>query len=318
MSRHILVAGGAGFVGSHICRRLLERGDRVTCVDNLSTSTGASLGQVRLDPRFALLHRDAEEAPVGRYDAVLHLASPASPRHYQRLPIETMMANSRGTHRLLDVAAQRGCPFIYFSTSEAYGEPTEHPQREDYRGNVNPVGPRACYDESKRFGEALSMEYWRQFSLPVTVLRLFNTYGPGMAIDDGRAVPSFIHAVLAGEALPIHSDGRQTRSFCYVDDLVEAVLHVVDDPSPGEVFNVGNPHEVSVLDVAMLIGALLGVQARLEHLPAPEDDPTRRRPDISKFTARYGWRPAIPLDEGLRRTVADFVGRVRPAEKAAS
>lgn len=315
MSRHILVAGGAGFIGSHVCRRLLDRGDQVTCIDNLSTSTGASLGQARLDPRFALLHRDAEEAPRGRYDAILHLASPASPKHYQRLPIATMMANSRGTHRLLEIAAECGCPFVYFSTSEAYGEPEEHPQREEYHGNVNPVGPRACYDESKRFGEALSMEYWRQFRVPVTILRLFNTYGPGMAMDDGRAVPLFIQALLAGEPVPINADGRQTRSFCYIDDLVDAVLCVVDAPAAGEVFNVGNPHEVSVLDVALLLGSLLGVTIRLEHRAAVEDDPTRRRPDISRFSGRYGWRPVVPLDEGLRRTVEDFARRSLPAAR---
>lgn len=309
MTRHILVGGGAGFIGSHLCRALLDLGDQVTCVDNLSTSTGANLAQARLDRRFVLLNRDVELAPAGPYDVVLHLASPASPRHYRRLPIETMMANSLGTRRLLDIAVEARCPFVYFSTSEAYGEPTEHPQREDYHGNVNPVGPRACYDESKRFGEALAMEYWRQFHLPVTILRLFNTYGPGMAMDDGRAIPEFIQSLLAGEPVRIHASGRQTRSFCYINDLVQGVLRVIQEPASGEVFNIGNPHEVSVLDVALIIGSLLGTPIRLEHQPALEDDPTRRRPDIRKFSERYGWEPVVALDDGLQLTVADFARR---------
>ncbi len=304
---HVLVAGGAGFIGSHVCEELLRRGHEVVCLDNLATGSLDNIEEFHGNPRFSFTHANVTQTPLLAVDLVLHLASPASPVHYRELPIETMLANSAGTHRLLALAQDTGARLVFASTSEVYGDPLEHPQRETYWGNVNPIGPRACYDESKRFGEALLMEYRRAHGVNATIVRIFNTYGPRMNAEDGRVVPEFIAAALTGRPMPLFGEGLQTRSFCYVDDLVEALLLVALDPaSDGMVLNLGNPHEITMLELAKVTAAAACVGDRVERLPASEGDPARRRPDIARMRERYGWEPRIPLVEGLARTVAYF------------
>lgn len=303
----VLVAGGAGFIGSHVCDALLERGHEVICLDNLLTGRTRNIEHLESHPDFSFLREDVVRAPLLSVDLVLHLASPASPLHYQRFAIETMLANSAGTHRLAALAADVGARFVFASTSEVYGDPLEHPQPESYWGNVNPVGPRACYDEAKRFGEALTTEYRRKHGINASIVRLFNTYGPRMNIDDGRVVPEFAAAALRSQPLPVFGDGRQTRSFCYVSDLVEVLLLVALDASAdGEVFNLGNPHEVTMLELAETIASAAGGGCEVAFLPAAEDDPARRRPDISRLRGRYGWAPNVELADGIAATVAYF------------
>jgi len=303
----VLVAGGAGFLGSHVCDELLARGHEVVCLDNLITGRNDNIEHLESHAGFTFVREDVVRAPLLTVDLVLHMASPASPVHYKRFAIETMLANSAGTHRLAALAADVGARFVFASTSEVYGDPLVHPQRESYRGNVNTLGPRACYDESKRFGESLTWEYRRKHGVNATIVRIFNTYGPRMALDDGRVVSEFAGAALRGEALPIFGDGMQTRSFCYVDDLVNALLLVaLDRGADGEVLNIGNPHEVSMLELAETIASAAGASREVVHLPASADDPARRRPDISRLMARYRWSPRVSLDEGIARTVAYF------------
>jgi nucleoside-diphosphate-sugar epimerase len=303
----VLVAGGAGFIGSHVCRALLTRGHEVLCLDNLITGSHANIDELESHPRFTFLREDVVRAPLLPVDLVLHLASPASPVHYQQFAIETMLANSAGTHRLLALAADRGARFVFASTSEVYGDPLEHPQKESYWGNVNPVGPRACYDESKRFGEALTFEYRRKHNVSASVVRIFNTYGPRMAADDGRVVPALINAALAGEPMPIHGDGEQTRSFCYVSDLVDVLLLVAfDRDAAGQIFNIGNAEEVNMLELASAVLDATGSSSPISFLPPVADDPARRKPDIRRVEARYDWRPRVALAEGLRHTVSYF------------
>ncbi|TAK56776.1 MAG: NAD-dependent epimerase/dehydratase family protein [Dehalococcoidia bacterium] len=303
----VLVAGGAGFLGSHVCDELLERGHEVVCLDNLITGRLRNIEHLEPHAGFTFLREDVVRAPLLPVDLVLHMASPASPVHYQRFAIETMLANSAGTHRLAALAADVGARFVFASTSEVYGDPLEHPQAESYWGNVNPVGPRACYDESKRFGESLTAEYRRKHGINASIVRIFNTYGPRMDLDDGRVVSEFAAAALRGEPLPIFGDGTQTRSFCYVSDLVDALLLVaLDGSADGEVLNIGNPHEVSMLELAETIASAAGAGGVVVHLPAAVDDPARRRPDISRLQARYGWSPCVPLEEGIARTVEYF------------
>ncbi len=303
----VLVAGGAGFIGSAVCRALLSRGHEIACLDNLVTGSIDNVRELASDPRFTFIEANVTQAPLIAADLILHLASPASPVHYKELPIETMLANSAGTHRLLALAEDVGARFLFASTSEVYGDPLEHPQSETYWGNVNPIGARACYDESKRFGEAMTFEYRRTRGINASIMRIFNTYGPRMNIDDGRVVPEFIASALAGRALPIFGDGSQTRSFCYVDDLVEALLLVAFDASAdGEVFNAGNPHEVTMLELAREICDACNARCRIDYRPAAGDDPQRRRPEIRRLRSRYGWEPRVPLGDGLSRTVAYF------------
>ena len=303
----VIVAGGAGFIGSHVCEELLGRGVEVVCLDNLATGRVENIAALRPHPGFSFVQADVVDPPALRGDVFLHLASPASPVHYKRLALETMLANSAGTHRLLDLAAASGARLVFASTSEVYGDPLEHPQRESYWGNVNPIGPRACYDESKRFGEALTMEHRRRHGVSASIVRIFNTYGPRMDPHDGRVVPAFIDAALAGEPIPVHGDGSQTRSFCYVSDLVEALLLVALDPAAdGEVFNLGNPHEVTMQELAEEVRRVAGSAGPIAYLPRGADDPARRRPDISRMTTWYGWQPRVPLAEGLAATVAWF------------
>lgn len=303
----VLVAGGAGFIGSHVCEELLLRGHEVVCLDNLITGDIDNVADIEGHPRFSFLREDVTRAPILEVDLILHLASPASPVHYQRYSIETMLANSAGTHRLLGIAADSGARLVFASTSEVYGDPLEHPQRETYFGNVNPNGPRACYDESKRFGEALTFEYRRKHGVNASIVRIFNTYGPRMNARDGRVVPALIGAALAGLPLPVTGDGRQTRSFCYVSDLVEALLLVaLDRDADGQVFNLGNPEEISMIELAAMVAEIAGTDSGLVHLPAAEDDPARRRPDIGRVSERFGWRPRVSLADGLGETVAWF------------
>ncbi len=303
----VLVAGGAGFIGSHVCRELLQRGHEVICLDNLSTGRLANIDEIESHPAFSFVREDVTRAPFLSVDLVLHLASPASPLYYKAHPIETMLANSAGTHRLAALAADRGARFVFASTSEVYGDPLEHPQQESYWGNVNPIGPRACYDESKRFGEALTLEYRRKHGVNASVVRIFNTYGPRMDVNDGRVVPAFIGAVLAGRPLPVFGDGLQTRSLCFVSDLVEALLLVAfDGNANGRVFNLGNRHEVTMLELARAVSEAAGRDTGVAFSSAAADDPSRRRPDITRMTERYGWQPLVGLAEGLRETVAYF------------
>ncbi len=303
----VVVAGGAGFIGSHVCAELLARGCDVVCVDNLLTGRLDNVAPLLGAPGFTFVGADVSRVPSLDADVVLHLASPASPVHYRQFPIETMLVNSVGTQRLLELARERRARFVFASTSEVYGDPLVHPQPETYWGNVNPIGLRACYDESKRFGEAMTIEYGRRLGVNVSIVRIFNTYGPNMNVDDGRVVPVFGTAALEGRPMPVHGDGRQTRSFCYVSDLVDGLLRVAfDDGANGEVFNIGNPEEVTVLELAAAVAEAAGVEARIEWLPPVPDDPARRKPDISKMRARYGWEPRVPLALGLRETIAYF------------
>jgi nucleoside-diphosphate-sugar epimerase len=308
----ILITGGAGFIGSHLVERLLERGDEVVAADNLLTGSAGNLAHVEGHP---LLHVARVDVSVplsarvfsGPFDRVYHLASPASPVGYRRYPIETLLANSTGTLHALEIARRDGARFFLASTSEVYGEPLVHPQHEEYWGNVNPVGLRACYDEGKRFGESLTMEFHRQYALDTRIARIFNTYGPRSRPDDGRVVPNFCFQALRGEPITIYGDGSQTRSFCYVSDLVDGILAMTDlDDLSGEIINLGNPVELPILDFALTVIDVAGSHSQIEYAPLPVDDPTRRRPDISKARRLLGWEPRVPLREGLLRTLASF------------
>ncbi|GIU73316.1 MAG: epimerase [Bryobacteraceae bacterium] len=303
----VLVAGAAGFIGSHLCDALLALGYEVIGVDNFLTGSPRNLRHLAGHPRFRFLEHDVV-APLGvdgPLDAVFNLASPASPRDYLAHPIETLRTGAEGSRNLLELARTKGARYVLASTSECYGDPLEHPQRETYWGNVNPVGPRSCYDESKRFAEALTMAYHRQFGLSTHIARIFNTYGPRMQHDDGRIVPNFILQALRNLPITVYGDGSQTRSFCYVDDLVEGLilLGASDEHLP---VNLGNPEEMTVLDFAGLVRRLTGSRSEIIHEPLPEDDPQRRQPDITKAHAILGWSPRVPLEEGLRRTIEAF------------
>lgn len=315
----IVVTGGAGFLGSHLCHRLLERGDSVVCVDNLCTGVITNVESLLAHPNFVLIRCDVSESLdiVGRVDAVAHLASPASPPDYHRLPLETLAVGSRGTENALRLAAAAGVRFVLASTSEVYGDPTVHPQVETYWGNVNSVGPRSVYDESKRFAEAISAAYARTVGVNVGIVRIFNTYGPRMRANDGRVVSTFISQALNGDPLTIYGDGSQTRSFCFVDDLVRGLVAMLDGDEPGPI-NLGNPSERTMLELAEQVIGLLGSSSVIEHHPLPVDDPTRRRPDISRAIDLLGWTPAVGLEEGLKQTIEWFTQRPREVAHAAT
>ena len=303
----IVVAGGGGFVGSHLCERLIGDGHAVACVDNFITGSRHNLDGIIGHPRFHLVTEDVAKAPDLNADVVFHLASPASPVDYDRLPLETMAANSLGTWRLAEIARRSGAHMVYVSTSEVYGDPLVHPQPETYWGNVDPIGPRSCYDEGKRFGEALVTSMRRAKGLSGAIVRVFNTYGPRMRRDDGRVMPELVGAALEGRPLTVHGDGSQTRSFQYVDDLVEGLIHVgLDRRTDGEVFNIGNPHEITVRELAQRIIALVDPRLPIVEIPSRPGDPQRRKPDITRMKATFGWRPQVALDEGLRRTIDAF------------
>ena len=314
----IVVAGGAGFLGSHLCHALLNQGHTVACIDSMITGQRNNLADLMGRDGFEFHDGDVTNPPRIATDLILHLASPASPVHYKRFGIETMMANSIGTQRLLDLARAEGARLVFASTSEVYGDPLVHPQTEAYWGNVNPIGTRACYDESKRFGEALTYEYRRQYGVNASIVRIFNTYGPNMNINDGRVVPAFIGAALTGKPIPLHGDGAQSRSFCYVSDLIEGLVRVATDASAdGEVFNIGNPHEVTMRELAEHVARLVGCELEIVSEQREAGDPARRRPDITKMRERYGWEPRVSLEDGLRRTIDYFRGVLTTARGGA-
>ncbi|MFD3656762.1 UDP-glucuronic acid decarboxylase family protein [Streptomyces sp. NPDC058620] len=313
----VAVTGGGGFLGSHLCEALLRRGDSVVCLDNFLTGEPRNVAHLRSNPAFRVIDVDVSvDADVsGRFDAVAHLASPASPPDYLRWPLETLAVGSRGTENALRLALRDGARFVLASTSEVYGDPLVHPQEEDYWGNVNPVGPRSVYDEAKRFAEAMSVAYRRTLGVDVGILRIFNTYGPRMRPEDGRVVSSFITQALMGEPLTIYGDGKQTRSFCFVDDLVRGIIAMLDSSEDGP-FNLGNPVERTVTELAELVLDITGSTSDVRYFPLPVDDPVRRRPVITRAQERLGWYPDVDIEEGLRRTVEWFASR--PQEEVAA
>jgi dTDP-glucose 4,6-dehydratase len=299
----ILVAGGAGFVGSHLADLLVSGGDEVVVVDNLLTGSPHNLAHLPAD-RVSLVRSDAESAPDGAFDRVYHLASPASPEAYSRHQVATLMANSAGTKRLLDLAERCGARFLLASTSEVYGDPLEHPQRETYWGNVDPIGPRSMYDEGKRFAEALTVAYVRERGADARIVRIFNAYGPRMQLDDGRMPSSFVAAALRGEPLAVHGDGAQTRSLCFVGDTVRGLHAAMERGRPGEVYNIGRADEISVLEFARTVIAAAASRSRIEMVAGRPQDIQRRCPDGTKSERDLGWRPAVALPDGLRETLA--------------
>ena len=320
----VLVTGGAGMIGSNLVDALLARGDRVVVVDNLLTGRRENLGHLSTNPALTFVEADVCAAGnpllrLGPVDQVYHLASPASPVDFARYPLETLMASGEGTRHALDAARRWGAVFLLASTSEVYGDPEEHPQAETYRGNVNPLGPRSCYDEGKRFAESLAMAYWRVHGVDVRIARLFNTYGPRSRADDGRVVPTFCVQALTGEPLTIFGSGRQTRSLCYVSDTVRGLLALADRQGlAGEAVNIGCPHELTVLEIAGVIAQAAGGSCRLELRSLPVDDPTRRCPDIAKAGRLLHWTPEVDLATGLALTLAYFRDELADARGAAA
>lgn len=304
---HVLVTGGAGFLGSHLCETMLERGDSVICVDNFSTGRRSNVDHLSVHPRFVLIESDVSMSLryQGPLDAVVHMASPASPPDYHRLPLQTLSVGSRGTENALVLAEDRGARFVLASTSEIYGDPLVHPQTEDYWGNVSSIGPRSVYDEAKRYAEAVTMAYARSHGVNVGIVRIFNTFGPRMRAEDGRVVSSLIAQALNQDPLTIYGDGSQTRSFCFVDDLVRGLLAMIDSNETGPV-NLGNPVEHTVLELARMILEVTQSDSGLEFHPLPVDDPSRRRPDISRAKNLLGWIPRVATQEGIERTAAYF------------
>ncbi|MEB3175562.1 MAG: UDP-glucuronic acid decarboxylase family protein [Cyanobacteriota bacterium] len=305
----ILVTGGAGFIGSHLIDRLMEQGHEVVCLDNFYTGAKRNLAQWRQHPNFELVRHDVTEPIRLEVDQVYHLACPASPVHYQFNPVKTIKTNVLGTLYMLGLAKRVQARFLLASTSEVYGDPTVHPQTEDYRGNVNPIGPRACYDEGKRVAETLAFEYYREHKVDIRVARIFNTFGPRMQEQDGRVVSNFIVQALQGHPLTVYGDGSQTRSFCYVSDLVEGLMRLMNGDYVGPV-NLGNPGEYTILELAQKIQARINPAAELIFKPLPEDDPKQRQPDITRAQTYLNWEPTIPLDQGLEWTIADFKARL--------
>ncbi|MCX5328555.1 MULTISPECIES: UDP-glucuronic acid decarboxylase family protein [unclassified Streptomyces] len=301
----VVISGGSGFLGSHLCEALLGRGDRVCCLDDFSSGRAVNVGHLMREPGFECVPCDVTERTrvTGDVDAVVHLASAASPFDYSRRPLQTLAAGSRGTENLLRLALRHQARFVLASTSEVYGDPEVHPQDEDYWGHVNPIGPRSVYGEAKRFAEALAMASRRSEGADTGIVRIFNTYGPRMRPHDGRVVSTFIRQALDGQALTIFGDGSQTRSFCYVDDLIRGLLAMVDTDVAGP-FNLGNPSEWTMRELASLVLLITGSDGGLRFLPLPVDDPVRRRPVITRAREGLGWHPMVPLEAGLRRTVA--------------
>ena len=304
--QRVVVTGAAGFIGSHLCETLLDRGHSVVAIDNLITGDMNNVAHLR-DRDFQFIRHDVTQFidVDGPVDAVLHFASPASPIDYLELPIQTLKVGSLGTHNALGLAKAKQARFLLASTSEIYGDPLEHPQRETYWGNVNPIGPRGVYDEAKRFAEAITLAYHRTHKVNTKIVRIFNTYGPRMRLRDGRAVPAFISQALRNEDVTIFGDGSQTRSFCYVSDLVDGLLRLLAS-STNEPVNIGNPHEMTIEEIATTIIRLLGSSSRLVRQPLPVDDPKQRRPDITRARTILKWEPKVPLEEGLLKTVEYF------------
>jgi UDP-glucuronate decarboxylase len=305
-----LVTGGAGFLGSHLCDRLIDDGHEVICLDNFFTGRRANIEEHFGHPRFELIRQDVMEPLSLEVDAIYHLACPASPVHYQRNPVRTIRTAVLGTLNVLELARDVGARVLIASTSEIYGDPEVHPQREDYWGHVNPLGPRACYDEGKRCAETLSMSYAARFGVDVRIARIFNTYGPRLHEDDGRVVSNFIVQALRGEPLTIYGKGQQTRSFCYVSDLIEGFVRFMASPHAATPVNLGNPRETTVLELAQLIKQLTRSPSATVHADLPTDDPCRRSPDIQRAQTLLGWGPRVSLEEGLRKTIDDFRARM--------
>jgi len=320
MSRkRVLVTGGSGFLGSHLCERLLAEGNEVVCLDNFFTGRRANIEHLLDDHRFELLRHDITEPLTLEVDEIYHLACPASPIHYQRNPVRTIRTAVQGTLNALDVAREAHARILIASTSECYGDPTEHPQKETYWGNVNPIGPRACYDEGKRCAESLAVSYATQYGVEVRIARIFNTYGPRMHENDGRVVSNFIVQSLRGQPITIFGEGRQTRSFCYVSDLIEGFVRLMASSHGSDPVNLGNPRETTVGELAQLIRQLVGSSSTIEKAPLPKDDPTRRNPDISRARQLLGgWEPRVDLEEGVASTIADFRRRLRPGSSQLS
>jgi len=308
----IFITGGAGFIGSHLIDRLMEKGHEVICMDNLITGNLGNLSRFQSGRRFVFLQQDVTK-PIeveGPIDYVLHFASPASPVDYLTYPIPTLKVGSLGTHNALGFAKAKQAKFLLASTSEVYGDPLVSPQPESYWGNVNPIGPRGVYDEAKRFAEAITLAYHRSHAIDTKIARIFNTYGPRMRKEDGRAVPNFINQTLKGEPLTVYGDGRQTRSFCFISDLIEGLIRLMESPLD-EPVNLGNPEEMTILELAQKVIQMTQSKSKVEWKPLPTDDPKQRRPDISKAKKSLNWQPVVPLDEGLRLTIEDFRKRMK-------
>ena len=307
----ILVTGGAGFIGSHLCERLISDGNEVLCLDNFFTGRRENIIHLLDNPRFELLRHDVTEPILLEVDQIYNLACPASPVHYQYNPVKTVKTNVMGTINMLGLAKRVRARILQASTSEVYGDPEQHPQTEDYWGNVNPIGIRSCYDEGKRLAETLMTDYHRQNKVDIRIARIFNTYGPRMLEDDGRVVSNFIVQALRGEPLTLYGEGEQTRSFCYVDDLIEGLIRLMNVDGLHEPVNLGNPGEFTIKQLAEEVIKTCGSQSGFTYLPLPADDPRQRKPDITRAQTLLGWNPTIPLREGLKRTVEDFRSRVK-------
>ncbi len=299
----ILVTGGAGFIGSHLCERLASEGNEVICLDNLSTGKKSNVEGI---PNVEFVEQDITKQLDVKCDQVYNLASPASPIDYQKLSIETLMVGSIGVRNVLELARKNNARVVHASTSEVYGDPQVHPQVETYFGNVNPIGPRSCYDEAKRYAEALCMAYHTKKIANVVLARIFNTYGEKMRLDDGRVVPNFVGQALRGEPITVYGDGMQTRSFCYVSDQVEALVRLMNSKHSGEAFNSGNPEEHTILEFAQKIKSLTNSESEIVFKPLPQDDPKKRKPNIAKIKKAIGWQPKVSLDEGLKKTIEWF------------
>lgn len=306
----VLITGGAGFIGSYLCDRFLASGNEVICMDNLITGSSDNISHIQ-DRKFSFINYDVTNYIYikGQLDYILHFASPASPLDYMEYPIQTLKVGSLGTHKVLGLAKEKKARFLLASTSETYGDPLTHPQNEDYWGNVNPVGPRGVYDEAKRFAEAMTMAYHRYHEVDTRIVRIFNTYGPRMRIKDGRAIPNFIAQALRGEDVTVFGDGTQTRSFCYIDDMVEGIYRLLMSDYNMPV-NIGNPHEMTVIGMAKEILSLTGSKSRIINAPLPEDDPKVRQPDITRASTILGWQPSVGLTDGLKRTIEYFKTKI--------
>jgi len=312
----IVVTGGAGFIGSHLCDELIKQGHEVIAVDNLFTGTKRNMRALVQHLEFEFIRHDVTESILLECDQVYHLACPASPVHYQYNPIKTIKTNVTGTINMLGVAKRTHARFLLASTSEVYGDPLQHPQVESYWGNVNPIGPRSCYDEGKRVAETLTMSYRDQGHVDTRIVRIFNTYGPRMLFNDGRVVSNFIVQALKGEDITVYGEGHQTRSFCFVDDLVKGIMATMNREGFSGPVNLGNPNEMTIVDLAKKIISLTGSASKIVHKPLPTDDPVRRQPDISLAKRELGWTPSVDLDAGLKRTIADFEQRMSAGEGA--
>lgn len=315
--KRVLVTGGAGFLGSHLCDRFIESGYEVICMDNLIKKENIeNITHLLGHERFKFIKYDVTEYlhVDGRLDTILHFASLASPKDYLDYPIQTLKVGSLGTHKALGLAKEKGARFLLASTSEVYGDPKEHPQSESYPGNVDPVVPRGVYDEAKRFAEAITMAYHRTHDVPTRIARIFNTYGPRMRLDDGRALPNFMVQALRGEDITVYGDGSQTRSFCYVDDLIDGIIRLLNSDE-AEPVNLGNPEEISILDFAKEIVRLTGSRSRIVFHPLPRNDPKVRQPDINKAKRILGWEPRVSREEGLRKTLQYFKGKIAACQQ---